>query len=162
MSPSFSRYRFLLVLTILFFISGCSNHGRLKLQKKAEADALLTEFSTNSQQYTIHYHGNSETIVSGILFDPKNDQKTIRPEGMLWNPTESPQTVADIIFSIRSGDFPGYFPSLYKIVGPEGNFFGYLYTGWSNLVIKPVDPDTIRVYGLRGPPEYESVRSGGI
>jgi len=162
MSPTFSRYRFLLVLTILFFVSGCSNYGKLKFQKKAESDALLAELSTNSQHYTIHYHGNSEKIVSGILFDPKDDHKTIRPEGMLWKQTESQQTVADIIDAIRGGDFPGYFPSLYKIVGPDGIFFGYLYTGWSRLVINPVDPDTVRVYGLRGPPEYESIGSGGV
>ena len=162
MIPNFSRYRFLLVLTILFFVSGCSNYGRLKFQNKTESDALLQELSANSQQYTIHYHGNSEKIVSGILFDPKDDHKTIKPEGMLWKTTESPQTVADIIDSIRRGDFPGYFPSLYKIVGPEGIFFGYLYTGWSYLVVKPVDPDTVRVYGLRGPPEYESAVPGGL
>lgn len=153
------KYTMLTVLMILL-ISGCSSHGKLSLTPKGESDSLLLDLMANTDQYAVYYHGNSEKIVSGILFDPKNDDKTIKPEGFLWTAVNDPQTIADIIDSIKRDDFPGYMPRLYRIVGPEGDFYGYLFTGWSYLVIKPVDERTLRVYGLEGPPEYMSMPGG--
>jgi hypothetical protein len=155
-----SAYRTALIITMLLLVCGCAHYGRLKIHKQAESGALLRELSADAQHYTVHYHGGSEKIVSGILFDPKNDAKTIHAAGPLWQPLLPTQNVADIIDNIAMGDFPGYLPNLYEILGPEGDFYGYLYTGWFHLVIKPVDPQTVKVYGLRGPPQYENETPG--
>ena len=37
-------------------------------------------------------------------------------------------------------------------------FYGYLFTGWSHIVLKKIDDDTLSVYGLDDPPEYLDIR----
>ena len=150
-----------IALSLIFFMAGCASHGKLSVAPKDEHDALLADLAAHTDQYVVHYHGNSEKIVSGILFDPKNDDKNIRPEGVLWEEVSSSETIAGVIDSIERNDYPGYIPRLFRILGPEEDIYGYLFTGWSYLVIKPVDEQTLRVFGLKGPPEYEDMSPGG-
>ena len=161
MKLSSSNYLILAALPILFILSGCASYGKLSSTPKNETDALLADLLSQSDRYVVHYHGNSERLVSGILFDPKDDNKTIRPEGALWNEVSDPETIAAITDIIQRGDHPGYIPHLYSIIAPNGDFYGYLFTGWYYLAIRPVDEQTLRVYGLKGPPEYEDVSPGG-
>ena len=149
-----SLYKYLIITAspILFIISACADHGKLSLSPRNETNALLADLQSQTDRYVIHYHGNSEKFVSGILFDPKDDGKSIKPEGLLWEEVRDPEAITSIIRTIQQGDHPGYFPRLYKINDSMGNFYGYLFTGWSYLVIRPVDEQTLRVYGLKGPP----------
>jgi hypothetical protein len=157
MKNQYSTYIAMAVLSVLLLIVGCASRGKLASIPKGENDAQLTHLTTYANQYIVHYHGNSEKMVSGILFDPINDGKHIQPEGVLWNEVSNPETIADIIDTISRADFPGYFSRLKSIVGPEGDAYGYLFTGWTYVSIKPVDENTVRVFGLKGPPEYEDV-----
>ena len=159
MNLSSFNYLILAALPILFILSGCASYGKLSITPRNETDALLADLLSQTDQYVVHYHGNSEKLVSGILFDPKDNPRTIRPEGALWNEVSDPETIAAIADSIQRSDHPGYFPHLYSIIAPNGDFYGYLFTGWTYMAIRPVDEQTLRVYGLKGPPEYEDVRS---
>ena len=141
-------------LSIVLLSAGCASHGKLAAIPRGEKDTLLADIAAHTDQYIVHYHGNSEKIVSGILFDPIDDGKRIQPEGFLWHEVSNPETIADIIDTISRADFPTYLPGLNSIVGPEGDAYGYLFTGWSYVSIKPVDENTVRVFGLSGPPEY--------
>ena len=161
MKLSSSNYLILAALPILFILSGCASFGKLSITPKNETGALLAGLLSQTDRYVVHYHGNSEKLVSGILFDPKDNPKTIRPEGALWNEVSDPETIAAITDIILSSDHPNYFPHLYSIAGPNGDFYGYIATGWISLVIRAVDEQTLRVYGLKGPPEYEDVSPGG-
>jgi hypothetical protein len=148
------------LIAILLAIAGCSSHGYLS-RNRGEQDTRLADLVANSDQYTVHYHGNSEQLVSGILFDPGGDGKSIRPDGVLWQEVNDPETIAFVIDNIRQGDYHHSFPRLYRVNGPNGDLYGFLFTGWSYMVIKPVDDHTLRVFGLKGPPEYEDIYPGG-
>lgn len=161
MKHSLYTYLILAALPILFIISGCASNGKLSLPPKNETNALLADLLSQTDRYRVHYHGNSKKLVSGILFDPKDDAKTIRPEGALWNEVSDPETIAAITNIILSSNDPNYFPHLYSIIAPNGDFYGYIVTGWTSLVIRPVDEQTLRVYGLKGPPEYADAYPGG-
>ena len=150
------------LLLVLLITSGCASYGKLSRIPTDETDALLPDILSQTDNYTIHYHGNSEKMVSGILFDPKEDTKSIIPEGVYWKETRNPETIASIVDIIQSAKFPYYSANLYQINDPNGAFFGYILTGWKSLSIRPVDEHTVRVYGLKGPPEYEDVGTGGI
>ncbi|MBW2178245.1 MAG: hypothetical protein JRH03_15135 [Deltaproteobacteria bacterium] len=150
-----------IALSLIFFMAGCASHGKLSVAPNDEHDALLADLAAHTDQYVVHYHGNSEKIVSGILFDPKNDGKSIRPEGVLWKEVSSSETIAGVIDRIQRNNYSAYIPRLFRILGPEDDIYGYLFTGWSYMVIKPVDEKTLRVYGLAGPPEYEDMHRGG-
>jgi hypothetical protein len=160
MLNSFLRYLIFPAILLPMLVTGCASHGKLSMTAKAESEPLLAELMANTDQYLVYYHGNSEKIVSGILFDPKKDTKSIQPEGVLWAEVSDSKTITDIIDSIKRGNFPGYFPRLYRIFSAEGDFYGYLFTGWQHLVIQNVDEQTVRVYGLEGPPEYLDIGPG--
>ena len=74
--------------------------------------------------------------VTGFIFDQKSKSPIEYATIAIYNAADS---------SLVTG----------TISDPEGNFYGYLITGWTGLVIKPVDEQTVRIYGLKGPPEYE-------
>ncbi|MCG6911929.1 MAG: hypothetical protein LJE94_17655 [Deltaproteobacteria bacterium] len=148
------------VLILLVAVTACAGYGKLSATSNEEQNALLKDLVSHSGDYDVYYYGNSERLVSGILFDPKSDDKHIRPEGKLWKKIDDPETIAGVIDSIDRSLFPGYFQQLYAIDSPSGELYGYLYTGWNYLVIKPVDERTVRVYGLSGPPEYEDAFPG--
>jgi hypothetical protein len=149
------------LISMLLAISGCSSHGKLSGIDSAEQEALLADLVSRQDLYVVHSHGNSEKFVSGILFDPKGDGKNIRPEGTMWKEVSDSETIAAAIASIQRNDHPGYLPRLSRILSPDGDFYGYLFTGWSYMAIKTVDDHTLRVFGLKGSPVYEDMYSGG-
>ena len=167
MIKSIYKYTVIAALPILLIISGCTGYGKLTLLPKSETDALLEDILSRTDQYDVHYHGNSEKLVSGLLFDPKSDNRHIRPEGALWNEVTDAKTIASIAdIILTASEHPNYFPNLFQVTSPQGDFYGYLITGWKGLAIKPVDEQTLRVYGLKGPPEYQNgpgdIRVGDI
>lgn len=160
MKSYLAKYLILVVLPILFIISACTGYGKLSRLPRNESGALIADLLSQTDRYVIHYHGNSEKLVSGILFDPKEDTRSIRPEGVLWKEISDDEAIASITNTILTGDHPNYFPNLHSITGPKNDFYGYIITGWTYLAIRPVDDQTLRVYGLKGPPEYEDLFPG--
>lgn len=154
MINSMYKYITIVALPILLIISGCAGYGKLTLTPKSETDALLDDLLSRTDQYVVHNYGNNQKLVSGILFDPKEDTKHIRLEDAMWQEISDAQAIASIANIILTTDEPHYFPNVYQVTDPEGNFYGYLITGWTGVVIKPVDDQTVKVYGLKGPPEY--------
>lgn len=165
MKNSIYKYIMISALPILLIISGCAGYGKLLLPASNETEALLEDLLSQTDRYVVHYHGYSKKFVSGILFDPKDDDKNIRPEGGMWQEISSADEIASIANIILNSDYHSYFPNLYLINGPEGDFYGYLITGWNQVVIRYVDDQTVRVYGLKEPPEYHNgpgdYRTGG-
>ncbi|MBW2606411.1 MAG: hypothetical protein JRD05_02115 [Deltaproteobacteria bacterium] len=147
------------IITIIsaIIITGCSGYGKLVITSKNEAEVTIEQLIKNSDDYDIHYFGHGEKFVSGIIFDPKKDNKKLLP-GDMWVEINEQTTISDIVKRIKGSDFPGFIPTLYKIVGPDGVFYGYLFTGWFHIVLKKIDDDTLSVYGLNDPPEYLDVR----
>ena len=148
-------------LAIFFTMTGCASYGGLSYPGRYDSGVSLTDILSQTDQYTVHYHGNSEKIVSGILFDPKGDGKRIRPEGMYWTAVTEPETIASITRTIKRSDHPGYYPRLYGITDHGGELYGYLYTGWSYLAVRQLDEHTLKVFGLKGPPEYADMYPNG-
>ncbi len=161
MKHNLYKYMALAVLLSFFLLVSCAGHGKLSLVPRNETDALMEDLLSNTDQYVVHYHGNSQKLVSGILFDPKEDTNHIRLEGAMWQEISDAQAIASIANIILTTDELHYFPNVYQVTDPEGIFYGYLITGWTGLVIKPVDDQTVKVYGLKGPPEYADVYPGG-
>ncbi len=143
------------IITIIsaFIITGCSGYGKLVIESKNEDEVTIEKLIKNSDDYDIHYFGHGKKFVSGIIFDPKKDNKKLLP-GDMWVEINEQTTVSDIVKRIKGSDLLGFSPTFYKIVGPDGEFYGYLFTGWFHIVLKKIDDDTLSVYGLDDPPEY--------
>ena len=158
----YKRLMIFAALPILFIIAGCAGHGKLVLPPANETDDVLAHLLSQSDQYLVHYHGYSNRLVSGLLFDPKEDDKRIQPQGAMWQETSDKEEIASIANIILGAKYPSYFPIVYRITGPNGNFYGYLVTGWTHLTIQSVDDQTLRVFGLSGPPEYMTMDPSSI
>jgi len=146
------HFTFIIIISAII-ITGCSGYGKLVIESKNEAEVTIEKLIKNLDDYDIHYFGYGNKFVSGIIFDPKKDNKKLLPSDM-WVEINEQTTISDIVKRIKGSDFPGFIPTLYKIVGPDGVFYGYLFTGWFHIVLKKIDNDTLSVYGLDDPPEY--------
>ena len=142
-----------LCVLLAFLLFGCSGYGKTMLVRKG-GPVTLDELVSNSAGYNVYYHGTSPYLVSGIIFEPKNDDKTLVLGGM-WVKEDDNSVITKVVEQIGRNDFPGYLPKHYQIIGPNNGMYGYIYTGWFHVVIKQLDEDTLSVYGLKGPPEYE-------
>ena len=149
------------VLLVLFTLNACSGNGKLDVMPRSEQDQLLADLVARSGEYFVYSHGYGDGHMSGILFDPREDGRKIVPEGFLWKRIDDPAAMAAVIDRINSSNHPGYIQRLYEINNESGEFYGYLYTGWSYLAIKTVDESSVRVFGLQDPPEYADVYPGG-
>jgi len=150
----FRKYKFVILLAIVsaIFFSGCSSFGRLGLQPTEGNGITLDDLIENSSDYDIYYWGYDTDNASGIIFDPKGDKNTLKV-GEGWTTVERRETVSEIVKWLDFRDF-NYDPRLYRILGPDNKVFGYSFTGFSHVVFKAIDPDTLFVYGMEQPPHY--------
>ena len=151
-------YPTIIVLVALFLMSGCSwlkGYGKLRLQPRHAKKVTVRELKGNWHDYTIYYAGYygglSIKHPSAVMFDPKKDDRALVSDK--WTRVEDKETLSRLISSIQSQKAM-YHPRLWRILGPDDQFYGYLFTAWDRvpLVIKVVDERTMWVYNLRLPP----------
>ncbi|MBA7648984.1 hypothetical protein ES703_56776 [subsurface metagenome] len=132
-------------LALAFLVYGCAGYGKFVIQSSPGERVSIEELQKNWNDYTIYYSGLSETRPRGIMFDPKHDNR--RLVGDQWIKVEDQQMLSKLVSWMQ---FPkrGY-PELYRILGPDDEFYGYLYhNGHRRAVAKVVDDRTMYVYDL--------------
>jgi hypothetical protein len=99
----------------------------------------------NLQNYEVYWAGFDPSIPVAVLFDPKNDGKTLQM-GQRWTGVSDQATVNRMVGFIKqslgTGGFP---PRLRVILGPDGSTYGYVFTGINHLVINVIDDKTMLV-----------------
>lgn len=96
------------------------------------------------------------------MFDPKNDDKVLT--GDKWIKVEDQETLLELIGWI--GTYIEFDPRLWRILGPDDQYYGYLFFAWGHVVIKAVvikavDDGTMFVYDLESPLYIEDVQVPG-
>jgi len=157
-------YPAIMVLLLVFLTSGCSwlkGYGKLRLQSRHEEKVTIQELKDNWDDYTIYYAGYYGRLSikhpSAVMFDPKKDDRVL--VGDKWTKVEDQETLSRLISSIQSQKAM-YYPRLRRILGPDDQFYGYMFTALHQAVIKVVDDRTMWVYNLPMPP-YLLYRPGG-
>ena len=146
-------YAGIIVFIVVFLISGCASltgYGKIRLQPRHGERVTIQDLQQNWENYTIHYAGLSVSNPAGIMFDPKNDDRTL--VGDEWIKVEDKETVSEIISWIKN--YTEYNPQVWRILGPDNQFCGYLYYPHAhneNAVVKVVDDTTMYVYDLESP-----------
>jgi hypothetical protein len=148
-----------IVLTFAFVLfsvlgTGCAGtqYGKLSLQEKTDAVTIQT-LQKNWQDYIVYYAGLDAGNPSAVMFDRKDDDRVITTER--WYNVKNKALLDDLIDSIqRQSPFAGYYPRLWKICGPDGYLYGYMFTSWDQAatVMKSVNEKTLLVYDLPLPP----------
>jgi hypothetical protein len=130
-------------LTLLLF--GCASQqslGGLSLEPKYSEDQTLQRLQRNWEAHHIYYIGRFQGSPTAVVFDPKEGGRALRQVG--WTRVEDAETLRDVIQWVRSTQFD---PRLHQVLGPDGQFYGYLYSAWDNhVLVKLVDEQTLAVY----------------
>jgi len=127
-----SRYIVYLSIFVIIPLIGCANTPRLEFEsmpnqpKTDESRTTIAQLAENWADYDIHYSGRAGTVAGaqGILFDPKNDNKVLMPEGA-WKKVEDKETLQHLMKWTASPS--SQIGRLMKVLSPDGQFFGYLY-----------------------------------
>ena len=134
---------------LVFFMSRCANYGKLRLESGRAEKMTVQELQENWDEYSIYY-ADWRTVGwrGGIIFDPKKDDKTLF--GDKWMKVEDQETLSQVISSIEA---KSYYPRLYQILGPNDEFYGYMYLGPSRHYItvfsKVIDSNSLWVSDLQ-------------
>lgn len=133
----------------LCFMSGCfGNYGTLRLAS-GKLSATIKEIEENWQDYDIYYAGLSYKSPSAVMFDPKQDGK--RLIGIKWMPVTERSVLLTIVEWLAAD--VSYPPTLFTILGPKGEFFGYMYTSaMEDVVIEEIEPGTLKIDNIPLPP----------
>ena len=133
----------------LCFMTGClGNYGTLRVAS-GKWGATIKEIEENWQDYDIYYAGLSYKSPSAVMFDPKQDGK--RLIGIKWMPVTERSVLLTIVEWLDAD--ANYPPTLWKILGPKGEFFGYMYTSATQqVVIEEIDPNTLKIGNIPLPP----------
>ena len=149
----------IMTIVLMVIITGCSGYGKLRLQSRSADDVTVEKLQENFSDYTVYYAGYALDNPSGIMFDPKNDNRTLMPSER-WTKIEDKESIIEVISWIKIQDSSFHYPRLYRILGPDDQFYGYLYSAWDHLLTKVMDDKTLWVYDLPDPPHYEEGPEG--
>ena len=115
-----------LVILIIVFTVGCSgDYGGIKRQTSTGNEMTLAELRENWEDYHIYY-SKEGPHPRNIMFDPKNDEKTIVCDA--WYKITDQETLSETINEI---EIMWDYQEVVIVEGPNGQFFGYVYSSWS-------------------------------
>ena len=133
----------------LCFMTGClGKYGTLRVAS-GKWGATIKEIEDNWQDYDIYYAGLSYKSPSAIMFDPKEDGRRLISDK--WMPVTEQSVVKTIVEWLDS--YVNFPPTLWKILGPKGEFYGYVYTSAvERVVVREISPNTLFVEDIPLPP----------
>jgi hypothetical protein len=133
-------------ILLIALLSGCAAGGGYGTMGVVEDGSMtLDTLVNNSQNYELYWAGFDPSIPIAVLFEPKNDGKTLQM-GPRWGRVNDQATLNKmtgfISQTLGTGGFP---PKLQVILGPDGSTFGWVYTNLNHLVINVIDDKTMLV-----------------
>lgn len=148
------RYILLAIIGLFaaILISGCSGYGKL-YPSRYDEKVTIQDLIENYEDYDVYFSGYDTDNPSGIMFDPRNDNRTLKPSDR-WMKIEDQETASEVVGWIQIQDLPSYYVGLRRILGPDDHLYGYLFSVWHHVYAKVVDERTLLVYDLPEPPYY--------
>jgi hypothetical protein len=147
-----SFFSMAIIVSLPILLSGCLSqlgYGRLAVQYGSGDKMTLKELEEKWQDYKIYYAGLSKENPSAIMFDPKNDDRSLISDR--WVEVKKREDMLQIIEGMYPG-YPEYQPKLFKILGPDGQLYGYMYTAHDHAYMRAVNEKTLWVDDLPLPP----------
>lgn len=148
----------ILMLVPLMGCAGVQSHGKLRFQAGDRERVTIEQLVERWQSFDVYYSGIAVHKPSAILFDPKGDERTLQVHPW-WVRVDSKDTLLEIFEWINF--YRKYPPRLRVVLGPNDDFFGYIYSAWDHALIRVVDDKTLWVNELSMPRD-ESPGEGGV
>ena len=136
-----------MLICLLLPAVGCAGFGKLQVECaydcQKELQPLLDDFSS----YHVYYAGQDPDLAAAILFDPIDDSRRIQPGR--WKRLVDREMALEVIRTLEADR--EFYPKFMRVLGEEGNVYGYLYTPYQHVPVKQQDVGVIRIYNLRQP-----------
>lgn len=129
--------------------TSCVGTGKLWIGSSYGENRTIKQLVENFSDYHVHYASETSAKTTAILFDPKDDDKKIVLHEF-WTAVEDPETL-DRALGFLVGDVSS--PNMYKVIGPDKQLYGYMYSLSSRVLIKKIDDHTLWVDDLSMIPE---------
>ncbi len=138
-----------LITSFLPIIIGCAQYAKVIKPTDSDKHISIKQLQQTPHSYTIYFTdtGGYRYGNVALLFDPKNINRTITANH--WTQIDDNKKLEEIITRMNRHYKP---PSVYHIVGPEGNFFGYMYASKGWIIAKTVNDTKMLVYDFPPPP----------
>ena len=134
----------------VLFISGCASQGRLRVQTRSDTAMAMKDITENHDKYIIHANEWPAGEVSAMVFDPKGDNRTIENDG--WTEVTTKEQLSMLIERSRRLVYRQFF----KIIGPDGQLYGYLLGGSQYVWIQTIDDNTLKLNSINWVPGDKS------
>lgn len=136
---------------LFLFICGCSStHGIGKIRiQSADEKVNIDYLMENWLDFHVYYYGYSVKDPWAVLFDPKTDGKRI-DAGKWYRVTDRQELEGLYTWNRSRGQM---FVKLYRVLGPDDQLYGYMYSKRRDVNIRAVDASTLWVDNL-SPPRY--------
>jgi hypothetical protein len=142
---------FVSLISLFFIVAGCGSYGKLRLQSGPGETVTTQQLKENWEKYHILATGVEANVPSAIIFDWKDDGREII--GERWWELKDYKSVSETIDRIEAQvSTGGYYPRLWKILGPDEHLYGYMFTAWDHAVMLIGDDKTMRAMDLPMPP----------
>ncbi len=144
------RYFVVLICLSLFFISGCAllkGSGKIWAERKV----TIQDLEKNWNDYAVYYAGLSEENAAALMFDFRNDDRKLL--GKAWTEVKDKKTLSKIIGWIQT--YTRYDPSVWKILGPNDQLYGYVFAPRTHILMRVIDDHTLYVYDVKSPLYFE-------
>jgi hypothetical protein len=142
----------LAIIWVGLLVSGCAStqYGKLRMPDRTDPVTVETLLK-NWKDYELYYAGLHAGHPSAVLFDRKDDDRGFNTER--WFKVDNKELLNELIDNIeRQLPIGVYYPRLWKIIGPDGHLYGYMFTSWDHAVMRAVDGKTLFVNDLPLPP----------
>ncbi|NVM25759.1 MAG: hypothetical protein HWN70_07570 [Desulfobacterales bacterium] len=137
----------MLGLVWVFLLSGCSGYGKLRPHAREGMRVGVEELKENWSDYIIHYAEGYGGKPAAIMFDPKEGNKTLVCKK--WIKVDDKETLLELLEWIQQS--VRYTPRLWRILGPDDEFYGYMLSTRDHVVMKVIGDNTMYVYDLDPP-----------
>jgi hypothetical protein len=146
------RFIYVVVMGLIgaLLISACASQGRLRVQSGSDMAMAMKDIIENHDKYIIHANEWPAGEVSAMVFDPKGDNKIIENDG--WTLVNSKEQLSKLIDRSRRLIYRQFF----KILGPDGQLFGYLLGGSEYVWIQTIDDSTLKLNSINWVPYQRS------
>ena len=127
-------------LISLSLIAGCANSGIMRVKSGSYRQAFLKDIEEKYDQYAIYALEWPADEVSVIVFDPKDDNNTIETDG--WTKVTSQEHLLEVMTTLDRL----WFVQFFELIGPKGDFYGYVLGGREYVWIQTVDDNTLKLF----------------
>jgi hypothetical protein len=135
-------------ILLVALVLGCATTGGYGTMRVVESGGMTVQTLVNNWEDYKVYSAGIGNLAAAVVFDPKNDGKTLNMGSRWVRVTDQNSLNAQIGLLAQRPGAGGMLPRLWTILGPDGSAYGYVFTILDHLVIDVIDNNTMLVEDL--------------